>query len=616
MRSRLSIVLNVVLLFVFSTCLVPPMATAQAPYLVNYQGRLVDGTNLFTDAVTIVFSLYNHETAGSLVYMETQAVTVVDGLFSTIIGESPDHGNLESAVTNGPLYLELAVAGTTLAPREHIVSSPYALLAGGVGTSAILTSMLADGAVSSNKIDWAKMPPGLQDGDDNTTLAGYAESGSFSPAPQASGSDAVAQGHGAVAAGSYSVVGGGQDNTNRGTWAVISGGKANIIGPSSQEAAISGGVRNRIENSAWHGAIAGGFDNKVRAADSFIGGGKQNLVDVEAKYGTIAGGDTSTIQYDADYSAIGGGQGNLIGSNAQYAVIGGGRGNRITPDASFATVPGGDGNTAGEPFAFAAGRQAKAQHEGAFVWGDSTASDFVSTASNQFLIRAGGGVGINTNDPQSALQVAGTVTADRFEGEMTGARSMTFCADLALDASVTLSNALNDYGYLTGDDVVAATTMPFNVTYSGVDYSNLLIDVNGWVEFGPISGLSTPLNSALPDTNRANAFISAYWDDLTAVDTNRVEFGWQGSPSNRVYVIHYSALTYFGNHPVEFEIQIHEGSDLINVAYLNMDASAIGQGATIGFQMPGAAPAKVYPIVYNGAVMSTNGQSWSIAPVR
>jgi hypothetical protein len=48
-------------------------------------------------------------------------------------------------------------------------------------------------------------------------------------------------------------------------------------------------------------------------------------------------------------------------------------------------------------------------NKGAFVWADSTAADFSSTTNDQFLVRASGGVGINTTNPASTLDVNGTV---------------------------------------------------------------------------------------------------------------------------------------------------------------------------------------------------------------
>jgi hypothetical protein len=61
-------------------------------------------------------------------------------------------------------------------------------------------------------------------------------------------------------------------------------------------------------------------------------------------------------------------------------------------------------------YSLAAGNRAKANHNGTFVWADSTATDFASSGPNQFLIRASGGVGIGKTNPQTALDVQGTIT--------------------------------------------------------------------------------------------------------------------------------------------------------------------------------------------------------------
>ncbi len=83
-------------------------------------------------------------------------------------------------------------------------------------------------------------------------------------------------------------------------------------------------------------------------------------------------------------------------------------------DSTFATGNGamsiGLNSTAAGAQSFAGGARAKAQHDGSFVWGDNQVGDFASTAPNQFLIRAGGGVGINTNVLHGrALSVNGDV---------------------------------------------------------------------------------------------------------------------------------------------------------------------------------------------------------------
>jgi hypothetical protein len=75
---------------------------------------------------------------------------------------------------------------------------------------------------------------------------------------------------------------------------------------------------------------------------------------------------------------------------------------------------------------FAAGRQAVANHPGAFVWADSQPlGEFSSTASDQFLIRAQGGVGIGLNNPASPLHVASAGGAPEFRITQTSSSDYT-----------------------------------------------------------------------------------------------------------------------------------------------------------------------------------------------
>ena len=76
------------------------------------------------------------------------------------------------------------------------------------------------------------------------------------------------------------------------------------------------------------------------------------------------------------------------------------------------TIPGGANNSASGQYSFAAGQQAYASYQGDFIGpDDSTSSAFSSTGSNQFLIRAQGGVGIDINNPAGAsLNVQGGQT--------------------------------------------------------------------------------------------------------------------------------------------------------------------------------------------------------------
>lgn len=167
----------------------------------------------------------------------------------------------------------------------------------------------------------------------------------------------------------------------------------NIIGGNSQVAPGAGGV-----------TIFGGFGNGAN---------------YDANMATVSGGGANYV--GGPSATIGGGWDN--GAYGQYATISGGAMNQAF--GICATVSGGCTNQADGNFSFAAGQYASANHDGTFVWADS--SDYVpyeSTAPNQFLIRAAGGVGIGTNAPQSALQVVGNYI--QFP-TITGAPPITDC---------------------------------------------------------------------------------------------------------------------------------------------------------------------------------------------
>ena len=236
------------------------------------------------------------------------------------------------------------------------------------------------------------------------------------------------------AGGSWATVGGGDRNTALGSRGTIGGGRLNnapggfsTVGGGDQNSAgyggtVGGGVLNSaIPNFA---TVAGGKDNVAGGLSATVGGGEQNSV--LADYGTIGGGggiafgndvpntvagDWGTVSGGADNHAlkqsdtVGGGASNTADGGG--SVIGGGSSN-LTGGVN-SVVPGGMENEALGDLSFAAGRQAKASHVGAFVWADSTPADFTSTGQDQFLIRADGGVGINTNNPDGALDVQGNV---------------------------------------------------------------------------------------------------------------------------------------------------------------------------------------------------------------
>ena len=97
-------------------------------------------------------------------------------------------------------------------------------------------------------------------------------------------------------------------------------------------------------------------------------------------------------------------------ASGQFSTVGGGSHNVASGD--YATIPGGFNNEASNSYSLASGCRAKANHDGTFVWADQSVTDFASTGENQFLVRASGGVGIGTNEPQANLHIGGTPGVD------------------------------------------------------------------------------------------------------------------------------------------------------------------------------------------------------------
>lgn len=205
-----------------------------------------------------------------------------------------------------------------------------------------------------------------------------------------------------------------QQNSN-GAPNVIGGASINYVSNTVVGATIAGGGAtnfngNRFTNrvTANFGTVSGGADNTASEDDATVGGGFGNTASGQSA--TVGGGGNNTASGYA--STVGGGGDNT--ASAHSATVSGGSAN--TASGVAATVSGGYNNDASGSYSFAAGRRAKANHTGAFVWADSTDADFASTGANQFLIRASGGVGIGTTAPEADLHVfrgsAGSVTAN------------------------------------------------------------------------------------------------------------------------------------------------------------------------------------------------------------
>lgn len=209
--------LPVLVVLALSLPALTPSARAQvagSPALIDYQGTIFDGSSgnplgssgsspNFAAApanYTMQFKIFDQQTAGSLIWAETQTVTVSLGNFSVRLGSgapiaglspAPVQTSLASSFNTKERYLEVtaiippAATGTPITPRLAFQSSPFALVAE--------RAKLADTATLANSVN------GVVTATAGSTFAGTVSgtsSGTFSGAVTATSGSFTGNGSG------------------------------------------------------------------------------------------------------------------------------------------------------------------------------------------------------------------------------------------------------------------------------------------------------------------------------------------------------------------------------------------------------------------------------------
>lgn len=413
--------------------------------LISYQGRLTDGSgNPVVDGNhTIVFSLYNQASGSSALWKETQNLTTNNGVFTAQLGSV---NSLNSLPFDTTYYLGIAVdGGSELAPRTRLTTTPYAQRAHSIDDGAVMASSLGQSGASNGEVlkwngtQWAP----ATDETGKVTSSGWSLSGNSGTTPgtdflgttdnkalvlKVNGQQAISlvpddttasliMGDSANSIGpnlsgsviggggwnnhpnkitnSFAVIGGGFDNTAGGLISTIGGGSYNAT--SDNWTTVGGGYNNSAEG--YISTVAGGNDNTSSGTKSVVAGGDNNVA--SGLFSSIGGGYHNNAEAHA--ATISGGRYNL--APGEFSTISGGVGNYTY--GSAAMVPGGQDNVARGAHSFAAGRYARANHDGSFVWNSFSTRDSVSSSGpNQFIVMADGGVGFGTTQPDAPFQIA------------------------------------------------------------------------------------------------------------------------------------------------------------------------------------------------------------------
>lgn len=417
-------------------CLAPPLAAQDTA--ITYQGQLRENGEPFTGTANLQFQLFDALVGGTQVGATVIRTNwpVEDGLFQVEL----DFGL--AAFTEQIRYLEIRVDGSPLSPRHAIRPSPMALFAlsgnegpegppgpegpqgpegptgptgpqgvegphgpegpagptgsqgpegpagptGPQGPEGLQGPEGPAGPTGPQGVEGPQGPQGLQgpegpqgpqgpEGASPFTL----DSGSgaieyfsnnqifrFAPSADSNSAPQITFGH--------------STNLVLGSGGVIAGG-GRQIGSSFYPNFVGGDF----------GVVSGGWGNNAVGNESTVSGGIQNSASGAAS--TVSGGESNTASGNS--STVSGGRYNCAGGLASWA---GGRMAKIRPGSTSGDRGRG---CLGVPLA----ESVSGDHH-TFVWSDGL-TDFVSTGPRQFLIRALGGVGINTNAPETDLHVLG-----------------------------------------------------------------------------------------------------------------------------------------------------------------------------------------------------------------
>src|SRR5882672_6137333 len=376
MKNKIALIKRAALLVLLST-LNHELSTLHAQGTAfTYQGRLDFNGAPANGIFDFDFGLFDANSGGSRIGSADFApgVPVSNGLFTV----SLDFGaNFPGAVR----WLEIAVRTngtaifTPLSPRQQLRPTPYAIYA------SVAAGLFNGLSIQQNTNGAPNMIGG--------SSVNYISSGVVGATISGGGVENYLNQHYTNSVtGSFGTVGGGAANT-AGAYATVGGGYGNTA--SDNFATVGGGYLNTVSDN--FATVGGGYGNTASDLYAAVGGGSGNTA-------------------SNTYASVSGGSGNT--ASGESAAVGGGYLN--TASGRYATVAGGTLNTASGDFSFAAGFRAKANHQGAFVWGDSQGVDFASTANDQFLIRAQAGVGINNNNPQAPLHITGGGDADLSSG--------------------------------------------------------------------------------------------------------------------------------------------------------------------------------------------------------
>ncbi len=141
----------------------------------------------------------------------------------------------------------------------------------------------------------------------------------------------------------------------------------------------------------------------------------------------------------------------------------------------------------------------------------------------------------------------------------------------------------------SADDSGAAATLPFATRWWGAALmagSSMYVSSNGFLLVAPVATANST-SGTIPDAMAPNGLIAAQWRDLLTRDTGACIATLGTAPSRRWVAQWDNASNYpTGTGSLNFEVIVHEGSGIIDLAYGVMSMSDTTRTTTVGLESP------------------------------
>jgi subtilisin family serine protease len=182
-----------------------------------------------------------------------------------------------------------------------------------------------------------------------------------------------------------------------------------------------------------------------------------------------------------------------------------------------------------------------------------------------------------------------TVGGETATQSVTGSAFLSYrCEDVPMAwVNVTAGTRLTGAG---GDDTFSTLNIGFPVSYFGQTYTTAYVSSNGFLTLGSSSGVTAPLNAAVPTGAAPNGVIAPFWDDVNPAAGGAVYAGVTGVAPNRTLHIEWFNVPHFsftGSGAVTFELSLKENGD-VRFQYLDTDFGNAswnaGASATAGLE--------------------------------